>query len=164
MNIHKEYKKFVSEISDRLLKLDFELSNYVIDHACIRAESFDDYEKLMKELKSLSLKIVTNEHNDRLFHICILKDPLSIDGKYFTKLIEIAEPGGSSNYTTGFQHIECISLNDYSELMDTKNLLVTRSHGESYLNWESDNWSFKLTNVSVLVKIIREDSRFEKLF
>lgn len=108
------------------------LQKYVIDHICYRVASIEEFNTITTELKKVSSVYAEKVFNGRLFNIYILRDPLkhfitNEDGEIelSTQVVEIAHPGGSVQYKTGFQHIELLSKTQFE--FDLGNQVIVKS-------------------------------------
>ena len=151
-----DFERFSKSIIERSSKLGIDLSSIPIDHICFRAMNSEDYVTFLEYFKSKSSVMLQRFHHERAFNIFILKTPLEIAGQNVS-IIEYAQPGGSNEYTTGFQHIEIITLKSCEDFTKDENLLDRGAFGdEPYIKWSEDNMALKVTKASIIPKILSQ--------
>lgn len=159
--IINEFNTFISDLEIRLKDIGVELEGYPVDHVCYRAGSFTEYQALFNKFRDESVLYTTKHFHERNFYLFVLKDPLkykSISAAY----LEFSQPGGSDNYTTGFQHLEFytnLKVEDLVKRNKSAGALIYKGKydDEAYLKWP-DKVAVKLTKVPIITKSLLEDN------
>jgi predicted metalloenzyme YecM len=157
----KEFKDFITTIDSRIDEIGLSLDTYPIDHAAYRITNSEEFKEVTDFLKGISVLYSEKHFHDRIFNIFALKEPLEYkDAKI--QFLEISEPGGSDKYERGFQHIELLTNNDWSdtdvpqEIVD--DLKTESKYGnEIYMKWP-DKKVVKVTKKPIIVAALTEDN------
>lgn len=160
-SLEEEFNRFITELESRLNKINIDLEDYLVDHVCYRVSSTSEYQVLFDMFREESVLYTTKHFHERKFHLFVLKDSLkhkSISVPY----LEFSEPGGSDDYSTGFQHLEFHSNLAVMDLIKGnpagEELLYISKHGdEEYLKWP-DKICLKVTAVPIITKSLLEDN------
>ncbi len=157
----KEFEDFITTIDSRMSKIGLSLDTYPIDHAAYRITNSKEFKEVTDFLKGISVLYSEKHFHDRIFNIFALKEPLEYkDVKIH--FIEISEPGGSDKYDRGFQHIELLTNNDWSDTnvpREIVNELKTESKygNEIYMKWP-DKKVVKVNKKPIIVAALTEDN------
>ena len=160
-NFQKEFEAFMTTLEGHCKDLPFSFSEYPIDHACYRMNTPEDYEQLCKAFQEISMVVINAPHHERKFHSFVLRKPLTYKN---TKVdcVEVSEPGGSDDYTTGFQHIEFHTTQDLKKIASSIPSLASyifagKFGDEVYLKWP-DKLALKFTDTPLVVKSMSKPS------
>tara|TARA_R110000868_G_scaffold218576_1_gene468997 strand:- start:143741 stop:144250 length:510 start_codon:yes stop_codon:yes gene_type:complete len=102
----------VSNMIDQLKGYHIDLSTLMLDHACWRCNSTQEYEEMCHELYEFAdiLAKDTIISNRRITTFKLLT-PIVIDDIYTIDVIEIPDIKVSSTYNSGWEHIEFTAQN-----------------------------------------------------
>ena len=161
IDLKQEFLKFMSIIELKLKDIGISINSYSIDHVCFRVDNQKDFRLYTNKFKSLSKVYSMKILHDRKFYIFVLKIPLKYKGIEIP-YIELSEPGGSDNYSLGFQHIEFhsnVNIKDLIKNRDKLDDLLYRSKksNEVYLKWP-DKITNKVTKKAIITKALLEDN------
>lgn len=157
--LDSEFKIFIKDISERLAKLGLSFNSFPLDHICYRVSTKEEYLELKEYFITQSVLYTEKHFHDRQFHTFVLKKPLMYSNVTFHYL-EFAEPGGSDDYKTGFQHFEFLTNKKWEDIVlpeVIKKFLFTSKHGEPYIKYE-DKIAIKLTNTQQITHALLEDN------
>ena len=160
-DFRKEFESFILDLEGNLKQINLSLGAYPIDHVCYRVSFLKEYSAFFNLFKSESLLYTTKNFHERLFHLFVLSRPLSYKS-ISIPYVEFSQPGGSDNYSTGFQHPEFHSNLKVEELVKSNEHATTllykgKYDGEAYLKWP-DKICLKMTRQPIITKSLLEDN------
>ena len=140
MNIEVFNKKahtYLHELQTNLQAASYSIkSHWNIDHICYRTSSMDQYLKLKKEFSLFSQDLIESDINGRPITTFKLFEPLKFNDRSFD-LLELPAPKPNKNTAEGFEHIEVVCDQSFSDLkIELSNFEFKESGLKKYFNPE----------------------------
>ncbi len=88
-----------------------------IDHICYRAQTDDSYKKLKSEFSNFGHLLIESEVNGRMISTFRLQNPIIFQGRRID-LVELPAPKKGKTTIEGFEHIEVVCDQPFSEIKE----------------------------------------------